>query len=67
MALIGHNPAITNIANQFAGDLTDNVPTSGQVCIDFSIRSWTGICSPKAALRFFDYPKRHPELQSKPS
>jgi phosphohistidine phosphatase len=57
--LFGHNPGITDLANELMdkGFLTDNIPTCGIVAFNFSISSWKEAAPKKGKLLFFDYPK----------
>jgi phosphohistidine phosphatase len=57
LMIFGHNPTLTNFANDFIIPKIENIPTSGVVCIDFDIESWEEISSLKSTLRFFITPK----------
>jgi phosphohistidine phosphatase len=54
--LFCHNPAITNIAYYFGGDI-DNVPTCGVVKVSADIDNWTYFDSGNAKVNAFLYPK----------
>jgi phosphohistidine phosphatase len=57
VAMVGHNPETTVLANVL-GDLDiDNVPTCGVVAFDFATDSWQEVERGTAALVFFDYPR----------
>ncbi len=51
--VVGHNPTLTNLANQFATEVIENVPTSGMLFL--SVPDWRRVCD--ATLQDFDYPK----------
>jgi len=57
--LLGHNPDLTRVANHFANQRIDNVPTTGVACVDFNINRWAEASWDNGTVRFFDYPKRH--------
>ena len=43
MAVVCHNPAITDFINQYSDALIDNLPTTGAVQITFDISDWKAI------------------------
>ena len=47
VALIGHNPAYTEIANYFNGNRMDNLPTSRWFSLKFDTNYWTDIINLK--------------------
>lgn len=55
--LVGHNPAITNLA-QMLGLKADSIPTCGVVVFAFEVDCWSAIDSGQASVLYFDYPKR---------
>jgi len=59
LALIGHNPGISELANQLCGDLIGDIPTCGIVHLSANLQGWR-----KAENNFqlidFDYPRRNP-------
>jgi phosphohistidine phosphatase len=57
LMIFGHNPVFTELANEFAKQEIDNVPTTGVVLITFDVENWVNI-SPKSVVDdVFDYPK----------
>jgi phosphohistidine phosphatase len=46
--MVGHNEGLTDFVNRMTGYLSENIPTSGMVIIDFAIDHWselkTGCC-----------------------
>lgn len=63
--LVGHNPAITEFANDMAAATIDNIPTCGLVELSLPIEQWADIDTGIATLVEFDYPKKPcPEEQS---
>ena len=59
LMLIGHNPALTALANSLTDSYVYNVPTSGVYAIRFSFHSWEYIDDLKGDFYFFEYPKKH--------
>lgn len=58
LMLIGHNPGLTELANELLGrPWLDNLPTCGVVALDFDTHAWDGLSSESASLAYFDYPK----------
>jgi phosphohistidine phosphatase len=56
IAIIGHNPSITNLAEWFSKDPVDFIPKSGVVCISFSSKIWTTIRKDEGKLEYVLYP-----------
>ena len=59
IALVSHNPGLTDFANSLADDTIDNIPTSGIVGIQFDCNSWAEIEKGKGKRLFFEVPKKH--------
>lgn len=57
LALLAHNPGITELANQLTGTDINNVPTCGVITLDLPVDHWEEV-SNNASLLDFDYPKR---------
>lgn len=58
LMIFGHNPGLTDLANQLSGSDIYNIPTSGVVEIDFEISSWKDLGSITGKLISFDFPKK---------
>ena len=43
VALIGHNPGITDLCNFLSGDQLDNLPTCAVYTIDFHVDEWRAV------------------------
>ena len=56
--LFGHNPGITEFANELLNVSIDNIPTCGIVEATLDIDSWKDISFGCAKLDSFDYPKK---------
>jgi len=59
MFLVGHNYALTDLAEHLSGEVLGNVPTCGIVCIAFDVPSWREVAGNRGKMLFFDYPKKH--------
>ncbi len=57
--LVGHNPAITHLANNIGDNPISNLPTSGVFCVVLGITSWSGIKNNAGKLKYFEFPKKH--------
>jgi len=56
--LFGHNPGLTNLANELCIDLEfDNIPTTGMVALQFETASWKNLTLNPGKLTFYKYPK----------
>ena len=58
LMIFGHNPGLTDLANQLTGSDIYNIPTSGVVEIDFEISSWKDLELIVGKLVSFDFPKK---------
>lgn len=59
IALVGHNPGLTDLCNHLLRDeYIDNIPTTGIVVLSLPIISWNEIIAKSASLIEFDYPKK---------
>lgn len=57
--LFGHNPAYTDLINEFSKDYIVNVPTSGAFRIDFSVDAWKDVRVENGELRDYWFPKMY--------
>ena len=57
LMMVGHNPGITDFANQFLRPKIEMLPTSGMVGLEFDIGKWEEIMSCKAKKLFVVSPK----------
>lgn len=56
--LVGHNPAITELVNDWCNENFVNVPTCGLVLIEFDVDHWKLTLDIKGKVMDFDYPKK---------
>ncbi len=55
--LVGHNPTITDFANEMTNGDIANIPTCGLVELTLPIDHWSQILRGRATLARFDFPK----------
>ena len=58
VALFGHNPGFTDMANRLKGEYISNVPTCGVVCAQSEDASWEGWEPTNCSRPFFYFPKQ---------
>ena len=58
VAIFGHNPTLTFIANLFTEDFIDNVPTCGVFRVDANVPSWNQFRENSGRLTEFHFPKQ---------
>jgi phosphohistidine phosphatase len=58
VAIVGHNPGLTELANVLGSSAIDNVPTTGVVRFELDIDRWRDAGAATARLIDFDYPKK---------
>jgi phosphohistidine phosphatase len=57
IAVFGHNPGFTDLANYLSDANIYNIPTCGTVLIDFPFDDWEQVSHHTGRLLQFDYPK----------
>jgi len=57
LAIFGHNPTFTILANKFADNYIMNVPTCGILSVNFETELWSDFFDAPRKLLFFDFPK----------
>ena len=55
--VVGHNPALSDLAKKFCDEIRDDLPTSGAVAIEFEVRDWPSIGKVKGVLKLYEFPK----------
>ena len=61
VAIIAHNPTLTDVANRLCEAGIANVPTCGLVRIRLDVEHWADVTGRCGALEAFDRPEREPE------
>lgn len=59
--IYGHNPGLTDFANELLNESIMNIPTAGIVAGKLNIASWQEIKPGCGQLLFFDFPKNKTE------
>jgi phosphohistidine phosphatase len=57
--LVGHNPALTYLANNIGDYPISNIPTCGVYWVTLGINVWSGIKENSGKLKYFEFPKKH--------
>lgn len=57
VALVGHNPGLTDFCNYLSGSYIDNIPTCGICKITFETDHWNMVSGDLGKLEFFEFPK----------
>jgi phosphohistidine phosphatase len=60
--MFGHNPGLTDLANELTEADIYNIPTAGMVLISFPFDSWEIVSKGTGEMVFFDYPKNSDEM-----
>jgi phosphohistidine phosphatase len=55
--LVGHNPAMTQFANDFLEEKLDYLPTTGVVCVRIEAEKWEDLPMAASKVLFFVTPK----------
>lgn len=63
VAVVGHNPAITDLVNFLALDHIANIPTCGIAQLELDIASWGEMKAGCGKLLHYDFPKNDPDAE----
>ena len=55
--LVGHNPTITETANELSPSSLNEMPTAAVVCLRFETDKWEEVGKANAEFYFYDYPR----------
>jgi len=58
--LVGHNPGVSELAQELVRNFSQELPTAAVVAIDLPADTWAGVKRVSGSLRSFDYPKNRP-------
>lgn len=58
LALVGHNPGLTDLGQWLCPDAPDWLPTCGVLTLDLAIDDWNDVKKGCAVLVDYDYPKK---------
>ncbi len=59
VAIVGHNPGLTDLVHFLLYDFDHELPTCSVVNINLDIEKWSELKSGLGTLVFFEYPKKH--------
>lgn len=59
VAIVGHNPGLTDLVHFLLYDFDHELPTCSVVNINLDIEKWSNLKSGLGTLVFFEYPKKH--------
>ena len=62
LALVAHNPGITEFINSLTNNRVDDLPTCGMVAFQIDTASWSTFRDASKEWLFIEYPKRDPSL-----
>jgi phosphohistidine phosphatase len=57
IAIFGHNPGFTDLANYLTDEYIDNMPTASVIIIEFPFEEWKLVSGGTGSILLFDYPK----------
>ena len=60
-AIVGHNPAISDVANALIENSVGNIPTSAVLALDIFADKWASLSQEQCHLDYFIYPKMFTE------
>ena len=60
VALVAHNPGLTELSNHLTSHYIDNIVTTGIVAIQFSFDHWAKVDRRAGQVLWYNYPKRQP-------
>jgi phosphohistidine phosphatase len=63
--LCGHNPGLTELAEQLSNGVITNLPTCGAAVFESRLRSWKNAATSDWSLKAFDFPK-NPDSATNP-
>jgi len=59
LAIVGHNPGLTDFLHYICENDIDNIPTCGVASASFNINSWADFSYKCGELQFYEYPKKY--------
>lgn len=61
--LVGHNYALTDLAEYLTGEKLGNIPTCGMVLVQCDAEVWNDVSPACCSMLFFEFPKMYPKLK----
>lgn len=59
IALIAHNPGLTDFCNHLSGESIANLPTCGVAVIEFELDDWQAVHQDAGKLTLYEYPRKY--------
>ena len=59
VALVGHNPALTEFCSYLSGEYIDNLPTCAVAGIRFDVDTWQAVYRDSGRLIRYEYPRKY--------
>ena len=59
IALVAHNPGITDLCNRLSGESIANLPTCAVAVIEFELDDWQAVADDTGRLALYDYPRKY--------
>jgi len=59
VALVGHNPGLTELCNYLCGETIANLPTCAVAVIEFEMDDWQAVFRNSGRLALYEYPRKY--------
>jgi phosphohistidine phosphatase len=59
IALVAHNPGLTDLCNHLSGESIDNLPTCAVAVIEFDLDDWRAVYQDTGTLVLYEYPRKY--------
>ena len=59
IALVAHNPGLTDFCNYLSGEAIDNLPTCAVAVIEFDLDDWQAVYRDSGRLALYEYPRMY--------
>lgn len=59
IALVAHNPGLTDLCNRLGGESIANLPTCAVAVIEFDLDDWEAVSDESGRLALYEYPRKY--------
>ena len=59
IALVAHNPGLTDLCNHLSGESIANLPTCAVAVIEFDLDDWRAVYQDTGRLALYEYPRKY--------
>ena len=59
IALVAHNPGMTDLCNRLSGESIANLPTCAVAVIEFELDDWEAVSGDTGRLALYEYPRKY--------